>query len=423
MDNEVKFKFYLPIINREIYLTDEDFIGSGSYGDVYILGKIEKIKYVIKVTKNNGGPNDYLTEEHFYKKHNNNGGIPKFLCTGSTLNLLNMKKYDYMIIEYVGFFSLRKILNVLPHGDEEEKEIFTMLYKSINEQLRKIHNSGIVLRDIKPDNIVVNDIIGFYFATKYYELANQLNDFTHMICQCDTSFQKIKEKFLEKKYDDIVKFIDFGIAFDIGELYKSEIYNKTNNFTLGSFVDLDGLEGLFASTLTYISPFSMINLSKMLYNKFDENIMIMCKNNISFLLILSDIWSVNILFAICIHDNIYRKKKYSRSIQYHKTLFSGNLSNIPLFFDKNQKFILKKELRMTNVFFCEEIENIFNHIKLITGKILELANFIKNDTEWIKKKVIVKLNYSEENIIEIKNKTSEIFNEVNNIIESKIIES
>lgn len=417
----IEFKFFLSTLQDTIVIKNDDFIGKGAYGKVYYIGEMYGTKSVMKISESTKKSNEYFFEKHYYNTHNSDFGIPKFISHGSALNLINSKVYDYMIIEYVGYYSLNKIIRHISNSyDEEEKEIFKILHKSLYFQLKKIHDSGIILRDIKSENIVLNDVIGYYFAKKYYSLANELNETTYNICKCETSFAEIKRLFEEKKYDSLVKFVDFGIAFDINELHKNAYYNKNGNFTLGTFDGLCGLDELFASTLTHISPFSLINLSDMLNFRQSEDSMITSKENISMLLELADIWSLNILFSICLFD-IMHKQRYCEKIKKYKKIYNGNLYFLPIVINRNNNFDLKKELLFDEIVFDDEIEIIQNCISCILKKILFLANNIKERDNFNSKSTIIKKNYTENYVYKLNDIIAETYNDIILFIDNIIL--
>lgn len=412
----IKFSFALFDNANVIDIKHDAFIGSGVYGEVYYLGKIKDTKCVIKITKSTGKYNEYVSEYHFYKKHheNNNNSVPRAIKIGCAINLLNMKQYDYLILEYVGFFSLKKILDSIHDADEEEKQIFAILYKSLNIQLKFLHKSNITLRDITPGNIVLNDKIGYYFAKKYFTLGGNLNATTNAICECKTCFSDIIELFNNEDYNNIAKFVDMGVAFDINELYKTKIYNKENKYAFCSFVNLYGLEGLFASTLTYISPFCMMNLIDILNSSLPDDILIISKDNISAMLKIADVWSLNILFLICLHDgmnkNKYLKKKQKYISPYAKKYNEHISENTFIYmpFTSYKTFSLNIELTLNEYFFEEQMENIYNTIMQKIEIILHIANNIRNNKIWTPNKIIIAQEYTHDIIYEIQNNIKQI---------------
>lgn len=434
IDDMIIFNIQLLDNENPTIIKLNSYIGKGNYGGVYYIGKIKNINCVIKLTKKKEEKiNEYENEYHFYKKFHSNSNsninnnniylspIPRAIGIGYGLNEIDNIIYDYIIIEYVGFFSLKNILDSIiniKYTSEEELEILNNIYKILQQNLKILHKSNIILRDITPSNIVVNDIVGYYFAKKYYKLASTLNSEMGKICNCETSYEEIINF---SKNNNIVQFIDLGLAFD-SEIMLNNNFTKTHPYTYCIYNELKGLECLFVCTLTYMSPFCMINLSELL--KINDSLI--CKKMVYYILLLSDIWSLNIIFLIYIHDVLIttskyvfetRKKLIKFPIKYNYNLTSNTFSWMPFIINTN--FELKDELNFENKDInYDNTKKTHNYIKNTINNILNFANFIKNETKKETKKYsIYCLEYDENTIEKIKNKITETFSNINYDIE------
>jgi hypothetical protein len=392
-----------PIIIYDINIFDGKYnliikknqlLGKGSYGHVYYIGNIYGISCVIKIikskfnniTKNKNKDTDsekedeyeenfifeYESELHFYNKYENSKhnikSLPKLLNYGTAHNKIDHKFYDYMILEYVGTLNLSNIFNNLVHMDNDEKKIINLIYLCLYEHIISFHNTNMVYRDISSSNIVVSDKVAYFFAKKYYIFSELIPDtmqnvifkeYIENLLDPKDILEDIENDYKNRKYSNIVRFVDAGMICDLDELEKIEIYNKYNSLLSGSFTDFQHLDSLFSATTRFISPFCMLNLSSLIkkYDKeyFSKNV----KYILSMALKLADFWSLNIIFLIHFYDLENPNDKYEIFIR-KKTKKDSN----SLVISTTEKLILEMP-------FCSNKNNIF--------LIKELYNYTKYD--------------------------------------------
>jgi serine/threonine protein kinase len=143
-----------------------DKIGEGTFSNIYKALNNKTNQYVaIKISHNIDGNKILIRETKIYKYLKNISGIPQLLWCGIS------DKYYYMVMPlYIGSLTNIKIENT------------TRLYEIGNEILsiiKHIHNNNIIHRDIKPDNIMFNNvgkltIIDFGLCKLYKEDNNHI---------------------------------------------------------------------------------------------------------------------------------------------------------------------------------------------------------------------------------------------------------
>ena len=111
------------------------------YDEVYLLEEKEINKKIQLFNKINSIGSPYLT--HFYE-----GGVAEFKKNGKLL-----KKRNYFIFDYCSYYDL---LIILIHEDLNEG-ICKLIFKKIVLGVQALHNAGIYHRDLKLDNIVIDN--------------------------------------------------------------------------------------------------------------------------------------------------------------------------------------------------------------------------------------------------------------------------
>ena len=165
----------------EIYL--KKFIANGSYGSVYLTyyKNDSKKVYATKIIsrKNEDSPN-------FWKHFNNEMNILKEVNHINIIRLVAIKcdkKNYYIITDYYNGGTLANCLKKYMeiYGSPFSEEIVQYLMRQIVEAIKYLHEKGIIHRDIKLDNILVN-----------FENEDDMENLNMLKCQ--------------------IKLIDFGFA-------------------------------------------------------------------------------------------------------------------------------------------------------------------------------------------------------------------
>lgn len=173
--------------NIEKILCDEYIIfkkiGSGSFGDVYIAYDNNKNLYAVKTEKKNTHAR-LIYEYKIYMTlfgDKINIGIPKIY------KLIQTTEYNMMIMELLGP-SLEKIF--ISYNNKFKLETVCNIGIQIITLLENIHNRGIIHRDIKPNNFLIDcknikkiNIMDFGLSKKYRDENNN-----HMIYKEMKSF-------------------------------------------------------------------------------------------------------------------------------------------------------------------------------------------------------------------------------------------
>lgn len=399
--------------NTDVKLYSDFYLGHGSYGKVYYIGKNNNIDCVVKISNSEYNNNQYKYETHFYTKYKkmcDNNALPEVLHYGTSMNKINGKKYDYIVIECVGLLTLSSILKICYKFDDEDKKIIQIIYKTLFIQLKSIHKTNIAFRDITVKNIVLSNNLSSYFADKYQIFKKKINTRLYDIIHIDTKYDDICKFYEDKNYNKICSFVDVGLACDLDHVKEMKgYYNKKNPFVCGLFDDYRGFETLFSSTIINVSPFFNINISDMIskYNSKNHEINELINDNIITSLKVSDIWSFTIIFLTYFHDITFDKSlstKICSKLQKHPRKININVSENLLHYipyDFTPHFALKEDLLFEindDVFFYTikktldcviEFCNNMNTSGILHGKLLYILNYdeakIKSFNEGIKK--------------------------------------
>ncbi len=436
------------ILNNEatVKLFNSDKIGSGSYGSVYFIHKnnisiqnkyvLQGCNFVIKIFCNQ---EDIINEEYFYKiyQRRNNGKIKSLPCCygcGVTFDKNTNEKFYYIILEYIGCLTLKNVFNIMTNFKKELSshasdinELVKILYSICLEYCDSLHKINLVGRDIKPENIIVSDnICSYLISILGREIMNKfIFENLFYVIPLEISIKEIINLYKTEKYENILRFVDVGLFGDIGVICSDNNYNKYskyNKYFFSHFIDFEPFDGLFVSTVTYLSPFSIFNLSSLInsygFTSKKEYINILIK-----FLKLSDYWIINVLFAFyfCdIFNNIngnyienlkneescikkYCKNKNNKTYKFIDCVIFDINENAN---DKNKNIYIKKfildRLQKDNLEICEFITNFFYNIIDI---ICYINRFSSNENDYFP----FELDFSKKEITEIKKIMDDFF--------------
>jgi hypothetical protein len=381
-DKNNKIIYDINIFNYQhnVKIKNNHFIGKGSYGNVYYIGQVNDINSIIKISPSNNTNNAYDQDFYFFNKYHNsnvsekNIGLPFLIDHGKTINKIDNKPYDYIILEYVGIKNLFHIL-ATKISHTEEIVLFQIIFMCLYQHLLSFHLSSLVYRDVSPSNMVLSDVVTSFLMDNRSLLHSEINNCHSHLKETiyrKTSLKNICEEYINKLYGNIVKFVDGGLFGDIDYINNTEQYEHNNCYLQGDFYEFDKVDGMFGCTMRYVSPFCIFNFSSLIkqYNNIElsKNIRNLVKN----MLFLADFWSLCIVYTTHLHDT-------NKPINIYNSIISMKLQKLQYFEYKNTKSTSCFERTFKDIPFKVEKINNYYQIRLVN----ELDNILNKETELI----------------------------------------
>lgn len=137
-------------------------LGSGSFGEVFLVNDTSKNQYAMKIEKFHGEDNQLVSEAKIYQILSGSVGFPK---------LINFEKSHsgYILVTEVVGINLAQIF-------EDNKMHFSekcipFLFYQMIERIQTIHEKGYLHRDLKPENFLLKNnvvyLIDFGLSMRY----------------------------------------------------------------------------------------------------------------------------------------------------------------------------------------------------------------------------------------------------------------
>lgn len=287
--------------------------------------------------------------------------------------------------------------------------------------------SKMVYRDVTPSNIVVSDKITSFFMQKYFVFSNLIPYNMTKIVFKEVTITEIIDDYKNKKYDEIVRFVDAGMFCDLDKLNNMEKYDKNDELFSGNFTDFSGLDGMFSSTLRYVSPFCMLNLSSIIQNYDDSELIIFSKIIIEMALKLADIWSLNIMFLIHFYDIANPQENYEKIVLHKLKINRHNRSkflpedkfhNMPFKTSQNKLFIVRELFPYTNPNYLNNHQYLDLH-NIVVNSLNNIIDLVNNIISMSKINKFQYILNDDNNIIHI---VYNMFSECEKIIKENICE-
>ena len=312
--------------SEEFYMIDKKYIiiikiGEGGFGKVYLAeDQTTKKKYAIKVI-NEANP-DFQKEISILKKVSslNNSYIINLINSGESLIKKNSNvKSQYIILEYASKGDFFDYIEATKKGLEERYAKF--IFRKILKGVQAIHESGFCHRDLKMENILLDEffnprICDFglsaeiqgkdgsgkltvfvgtkgHYAPEILERKSYDGIKVDIFClgiilfninTCKIGFEKAKKKnylynlIINENFDDYWKLIEFNIG-TIPELLK-KLYIKMVAYNPDSRPSIkEILEDPWMKEINDLNDEEFKKLEKEVYEKFKELEIIVNKNN------------------------------------------------------------------------------------------------------------------------------------------------
>jgi serine/threonine protein kinase len=411
-----------------IQFNEKTKLGEGQYGYVYFLSQnnfdndINNNKYVIKISKDEF--DDFSFENYIYYKYHKSTEkikcIPECIVSGKTINMITGKKHNYLILTYAGFLTFKNFISLLVVNKNclfsEITNIIKIIYSTGLHFIKSLHNHNIICRDLKPENIIVSDYLLYYLMDKIGidKLQKYIPSFILNIIKNinHVSYQNIYDFYTSQKYENIIQFIDVGLFCDINVLTHDQIYSKKNEKCYAEFYNFDPFDSLFATTMSFLSPFALFNFSSLI-NNFSNDDKKDFIHIIKTLMKLSDYWSFNIVFIYFFYSfigdyyrDIIKIECFIKKFYENKKIYSYKFLD-SLFFDVNIDAQMNKQIYLKEVI-CDKINKynfrindyVFDYINNVIKLTQYLLLFINKNNNTLP----FCIDINSQKIKEIKNK-------------------
>lgn len=226
----MKNKYQLIIEKKYIIdLNNDNKLGKGSYGVTY-KGINSNNKNIVAIKIEEKETSLLINEAKIYNLLNNIKGVSKLRSYGSEGN------FNYMVIDYLGCtIEHIKLLN-----SKIKKKLIREYGIQMINIIEKIHNKGIIHRDIKPDNFLLynnNIYLIDYGLSKYiiYDEKEKEKENNRFIGNLRYSSINVLNNISPSRRDDIISIMYILLYLLCGKL---PWQNNNNKFNIKEVLDI-----------------------------------------------------------------------------------------------------------------------------------------------------------------------------------------
>lgn len=212
----------------EDYYTLISVIGAGTYAKVYLaLSKLDEQKVAIKISRGKTAGN-YLREEFELLKSIDDPTIPKAIEFKENL----LKNTSYLVMEFFEGQTLDDFVE--QHGVIGEDQALICI-KSLTECVARLHKLGVAHRDIKPQNILINQdfevkLIDFNISKKGKDISAPVKFSKRFMTQISSPLFAAPEILSPEFYTESVDIWGIGILF-ITMLFGMKVFTESEKLS------------------------------------------------------------------------------------------------------------------------------------------------------------------------------------------------
>lgn len=187
-------------------------LGTGNFGKVYLVEKIKsKKKYAVKIIKKS----EILKTKDDYEKKVilNEINLIRKLNSNYTIKLLSIYEGKNNLYILTNFCEGKTLFqHIIENGNQSESKSLLIILQVL-QGINYLHKKNIIHRDIKPDNIIINDNKHKKIVICDLGFGSLIQEINELFYKCGTPGFMAPEILNEEDYDFKIDIFSAGVVF------------------------------------------------------------------------------------------------------------------------------------------------------------------------------------------------------------------